>query len=558
MAGGCAVQKENSVGVINGVYINKQEFLNSLRGHYTGFVLEKERTPDDSEKRELYDKTWNDITIHVILKDYFSKYNIQVTQKEVIDTLLNNIPASITKAPVFQTAGVFDKSLYIKALVSDKDRQLDWLKRHYYNYYVPLSKLKKELQAHEVISEKETKELARILNTSADVQWIVFDPSDKEVSITQAEVESYYLAHQNEYRTTRYARYNWVQVPVLINSDDVLAAKSRIDSIYFELTNGKPFMLMVERFSKAGSAGQGGSLGFVRTDELSSTVRNAIEGLDTYSYSRPVRIDKYWVIYQVAERTRNMVKINELAIEINPEKANIEKTKEKVVHMRDLALQLGLELAAEEMNFQIQKTGIVTADSVWLPDGDVRAYLSDRAYTQKQGSILEPVYSNAMQAWILIEVAEVQPLERKALHEVSDEIMTQLKQTRQKEETLKTAETWILKNHARPLTVAAKDGLQIVRTDNLNVNGSVLNEPVESFYIDMIKSFSEGRKLRIYQSGKYILCPVITLTREIKPPLIPNEEVRHFYFSRVNPGWFNDWLQKEIREARVKTWFSYP
>jgi len=44
----CAVQKENTAGRINGVYINEQDFLTSLRGHFTGFVLEKDRTPSDA------------------------------------------------------------------------------------------------------------------------------------------------------------------------------------------------------------------------------------------------------------------------------------------------------------------------------------------------------------------------------------------------------------------------------------------------------------------------------------------------------------------------------
>lgn len=558
LAGGCAMQKENSVGIINGVYINKQDFLNSLRGHFTGFVLEKERTPDDAEKRELYNQTWDDITIHVILKDYFMKYGIQVTQKEVIDTLINNVPASIKKAPVFQTGGRFDKSLYVKALVSSQDRQLDWLKRYYYDYYVPLAKLKNELQKHEAISDKETKDLFKILNTEADVKWIVFNPAQTEVVVTQSEVESYYHTHQNDYRTARFARFNWVQIPVAINEDDELAAKSKIDSIYFELTNGKPFLLMVERFSQAVSAGQGGFLGFVRTDELSPTVRNAVEGVDTGRYTRPFRIDKYWVIYQVAERTRNMVKLNELAIEITPGKANIDKTKETAIHMRDLALQLGLETAAEEMNSLVRKTGKVTADSLWLTDGDIRAYLLDRAYTQTQGSILEPVFSNVLQTWILAEIAEVQPLERKALHEVNDEIRQKLKLERQRTETLKMAENWIAKNKAKPITAAEKEGIQTVRTDNLNVNSAVLNEPVGSFYIDLIESYSGGRKLTAYQSERYILCPVVTQTREIKPPLVATDEVRHYYFQKINPGWFDDWLKNEIKEAKVKIWFSYP
>ena len=149
---GCSIQKGNNAGRINGTNIKELDFMNSLRGHFTGFILEKDRTPDDNEKKELYTQTWRDITIHVILKDYFKKYNIQVTPQEVTDTLLNNIPPSIMKAPIFITDGKFDRTKYVQTLLSESTKQLDWLRKYYYEYYIPLAKLKQELQEEEIVS----------------------------------------------------------------------------------------------------------------------------------------------------------------------------------------------------------------------------------------------------------------------------------------------------------------------------------------------------------------------------------------------------------------------
>jgi len=311
---GCATQKVNSAGKINGVYIYKQDFLNSLRGHFTGFVLEKDRTPDDYEKIELYKQTWKDIITHIVLKDYFRKYQIQVTKKEVIDTLVNNIPVSIQKAPVFQTKGKFDKSLYLSALLSEDSKLLDWLKRYYYEYYIPLSKLKLELMNSEVISAGELKQLTKIMNTTADISWIVIDPTRTKVTITQNEFQSYYQANSKDFRIKRYARFGWTAIPVSTVAEDEIAAKTKIDSIYFEITNGKPFAYMAERFSHSTTSESGGSLGFINYDSLSPKIKSAIDGLERNGITHPIKIDNFWVLYQLGEKTRNLVKMNELVI----------------------------------------------------------------------------------------------------------------------------------------------------------------------------------------------------------------------------------------------------
>ncbi|MFO7659818.1 MAG: SurA N-terminal domain-containing protein [Candidatus Cloacimonadaceae bacterium] len=555
---GCAYQKSENAGRVNGVYIKTQDFMNSLRGHFTGFMLEKDRTPDDAEKRELYKTTWKNITIHTILKSYFAKYDIVVTEKEVIDSLLNNPPASIQKAPLFQTNGSFDKDKYVRTLLNDRNGQLDWLKQHYYNYYVPLGKLKIQLMENEVISKKELSGLHKVMNNSADLQWIMFDPADEVTSVSRAEIETYYFSHQNDYQITPGAVLGWVAIAVKLNQDDIDTVKTRIDSIYFELTNGKPFSIMVERLSQSPSSASGGSLGFLKLEELSSAIRSALEPLDRNGFTRPLKIDNYWVIYQLAERTTNLVKLNELVLEITPGEANKSQTKETAIHLRDLALQLDLDTAAGEMNFSYKRSVTVTKDSLWLADQNLSAYILDRAFTQKPGALLEPVYSEDMQAWIMTEVIEVQPFKYKPLITVNDEIYNLLLKQKQQSAALEHARNWALANKNKHLETAAKASKQIIKTSGLLITGSVLSEPVSDIFVSIVTDHQQKKIQQPYLLGDKVLLPVVTKITTLSPQQFSESAARQYYFDNINPDWFEEWLDAQVKKANVNIWFSYP
>jgi len=554
----CAYQKSESAGRVNGVYIKTQDFMNSLRGHFTGFMLEKDRTPDENEKRELYKSTWRDITIHVILKNYFDKYQIQVTQKEVIDTLLNNVPESIKNSPMFQTKGNFDKDKYVQTLLYEKAGQLDWLKQHYFNYYVPLSKLKLALQDNEIISKKELNHLHKIINNSADIDWIVFDPKSAEVIVSQSDIESYYHSNLNDYQITPSADLGWVAVPVKLNQDDVDTARAKIDSIYFELTNGKPFSVMVERFSQSSTARSGGALGFLKLEELSTTVRSALEYLDRNGVTRPLKLDNYWAIYQLAERTTNLVKLNELVIEITPGPDNKNQTKETAIHLRDLALQLKLETAAREMNYKYKRSGIVTRDSLWLKDKNFSSSLIDRAFTQKPGAILEPVYSEVMHAWIVTEVIEVQPFNYKQLINVNDEIYDMLLWNKQKSRTLDDALAWAQTYKQKHLETAQKFSLPVISTPAMIITDSVLSLPISNIFVGIIEDFQQKKVQKPYMISDKILLPVVSEENTLNPEQFTSSDVRKYYFEHINPEWFDKWLDTQIQKADINIWFSYP
>jgi len=520
--------------------------------------LEKDRTPTENEKAELFKKTWKDIAIHVILKDYFRKYGIQVSQQEIIDTLLNNIPESMKKAPVFQIDGTFNKTLYVQELMSETSQKLDWLKRYYFDYYIPIAKLKLELQNDSVIGKGELSRLDRILNSTADVEWVVFDPLLTDVKVSQSEIENYYSGHKEAFSAKPFASFGWAAVPLSLSETDISMAQARIDSLYYEITNGSSFAAMAEQFSQSGTAKSGGAMGFIKIEELPPAVSSALAGLDKNSFTRPVKLTNSWAIYQLLERTKNLVKLNELVVKIAPGEDTKNASKENAIQLRDLALQIGLETAAQEMDYKCKLSGVVAKDSLWLRDGDAAAYLIDRAYAQKAGAILEPVYSEVMHAWIVATIIDVQPYQYKPLISVSDEISALLLVNKQRTKTLEDVENWGQLNKDKPLEAAAKQALPVLQTPALNVTGSVMSVPVRSNFVKLISDYRQNKIQSPYQMGDKILLPVVSNVQNANPPLFSQNEVRKYYFEYLNPDWFDQWLDAEIKKSDINIWGTYP
>lgn len=554
----CAIPNANSAGTINGKNIDKQDYMNALKGHFTGFVLEKDRTPDESEKQAIGKKTWRDITIHVILKDYFRKYEIQVSEQEVIDTLLNNIPVTIQSAPAFQSDGVFDRAMYISSLLQDKPQKLDWLRKHYFQYYIPIEKLKIELQRKSVISKKDLSQLTKTVNSKASIDWIVFDPSVCEVKVSQSEVENYYKSRQSEYQIKAYASLGFVTMPVRSSDQDVLTAKAKIDSLYQEIRNGASLGLLAEQFSESTSRTNQGSLGFVKPQSLPANVQKAIENLGKNQCTLPIKLDSAWALYELVERTKSLVKLNELMIRIIPGKETKEVAKSSAVNLRDLSLQLGLKTAASEMDSPYNEVKDVTRDSLWLADPSLGMYIMDRVFTQKTGVVLEPVYSSVLQAWVLVQILELQPYRVKPLITVSDEIEAIIRSQKQVTYSLGQAKFWSEQHKSDQLAAALAENLPIIKTQDLMIDGKINDMPLWNVFVEVLSNHSLAKTTKAYMVDDLILLPVINQVTELSPPLYDEQQVRQYYFSHINPDWFDKWLDKEIINAKVNIKTIYP
>lgn len=195
----CASQNVELAGRVNGEPIPLDEFVAANRAHFENFWVQNNRAPGIDERQGINRMTWRNITKHVILKQYFSKYNIRVTPMEVLDTLRTNIPAYIRTSPLFTVNGEFDLNSYYQSLQFDKPENMAPLRKQYFDYYVPIAKLKETLIDKQLLTSKEQAIIGGILSGKADFDWVILDTNAMDVSVTDAEISSYYEKNRNLY-----------------------------------------------------------------------------------------------------------------------------------------------------------------------------------------------------------------------------------------------------------------------------------------------------------------------------------------------------------------------
>jgi len=148
-------QEKPYVGQIAGEKIKYDEYYKLLQNTYTNYMQDpanQGKEIDDAMYRRLNDQTWDQLVQRIILEKQISKFDIQVSPKEVATKMINEPPEMITSYEAFQTEGQFDKSKYLQAL---QNPQIDWnWLSNYYEQLLQYEKLRSFVNADVIITEQ--------------------------------------------------------------------------------------------------------------------------------------------------------------------------------------------------------------------------------------------------------------------------------------------------------------------------------------------------------------------------------------------------------------------
>ncbi|MCD8480675.1 MAG: SurA N-terminal domain-containing protein [Candidatus Cloacimonetes bacterium] len=232
----CSGPRGNSAGIINGTRISYPEYIRALQGNTIDFRSVTNRAPDDAEKRQIFNETWRNLSMRVILNDYYKKYDINVSEAEVLDSLSNNIPHFIRSSEVFFTDGKFDSELYQQSLRYDRPVNLSTLRNRYFNDHIPIQKLKPHIIDNELLSKKTRQNIASIMASTVDFDLLVFDPKQMNVVISEQELRGYYQQNLDKYAMEPIYSLSYLSLPITLQEIDLNYSYSVADSIYEEIS----------------------------------------------------------------------------------------------------------------------------------------------------------------------------------------------------------------------------------------------------------------------------------------------------------------------------------
>lgn len=178
-------------------------------------------------------------------------------------------------------------------------RRLDEIRKQ--NHLDSLEALEKAAQAQGVSYE----DFKANIRNSIITQQVVQNEVSRHLSLTKAEVQNYYKAHQSDFSQPESVRLSEILIPTAADADpaQVATAQAKADAIEAKLKGGAKFDELAKASSSGPTAAQGGELGDFRRGMLAPQLEEKTFSLQAGQFTEPIRTKQGFVILQVTHHT---------------------------------------------------------------------------------------------------------------------------------------------------------------------------------------------------------------------------------------------------------------
>ncbi|HAN41272.1 MAG TPA: hypothetical protein DCQ12_05120 [Candidatus Cloacimonas sp.] len=545
----CASTQEHIAGTVNGQAIPMDQFASSHRGHYENFYILNERGPSMEEKNEIIKLTWKDITKHVILQQQFRRFNITSSLQEALDTLHINPPVYIVASPRFQKDGVFDRALFVQALKYDQSEEIQAVIRQYRDYYVPIAKLKQKLIRKELMTSRDKKLIKNVLNAVVDLELISIDPSLKEVSIKDEEVQFYYDTNPGKFALEpKYSvAYGYLRLDA--SEEDISLCQAHADTLYQLLQKGADPAELIKKPTYKDRQVSWAQSGFMRISDMDQKLYVQLCQIKAGQYLPPYTQPGSTAIHRLDQMTKSMISYSTIKIPHLPGSETVDRDKARALQSAMLLETIGYEATEHELDLQFTIKKNIPFNSQWqLDTPDNRPNEEEMLKTLRKGYVPEPVFSYEQSGWLLMQVTDVMPLTRKPVAEVADQIRRIITKAKAHDYALKDAQYAILNNSFTSLKNQAETKSQLLTAQSIDHMDAELLD--KNILFESILGKLRNEEPKAYQKDGLIVVPLVQNIKYRKQK-VDNTRL-YLYFEKSLPAdWFDQWMDEQVKKAKI-------
>lgn len=460
-------QTETFVASVNGHEISQDEF----RDRYNQYRTQMQRMygkqfnalefDTAQRKRELLDR----LVDEQLILDANEKLGATVTPTRIQETIMQD--------PNFQVDGKFDKDRY-RMVLGANQKSAEWYQDQI-RHDLAIRQVPAELARSVVVTDAEVGAYVRLRDQTRSFRYVKFDKPTAEPKVADADIETYYKAHGDEFMTPEKVSLDYVELDaakmqsdakpddetlkkryeeqkarfltpeqrlashILVKVDanaDAAAQKAALEkaqAIEAEAKSGKDFAALAKADSAdVGSKAQGGDLGWLEKGVTDPAFESALFGLDKGAISDPVKTEEGYHIIQLRDvRPEKVRTFEEVKTELAKQYVDSERERaysEVSGKLTDAIYQdpTALASAAKDLGLQVQKTPLFArtgGTGLAANPAVVKAAFSGAVLTE--GNTSDPIELGPNHI-VLIRVDQHEKSVPKALDEVRDQIRRKL------------------------------------------------------------------------------------------------------------------------------------
>jgi peptidyl-prolyl cis-trans isomerase D len=378
-----------TVGKIDGQSIDARTYQSAVQQTIDNRQRQSPSALTLEDRTQIEDQVWDQFVDGRVLEAEYRRRGITVSEDEIVEALRNSPPADFQSLPEFQTDSQFDLGKYQRWLTSSVAAEYLPMLEAQYRDQLQRSKLLRVVTADVYLSDPALWEQYRDEHEMVKIGLTAIIPRnavpDSSVKLTDAEIESYYRAHLEDFKRPATAFLSFVALPRVTNAADSVLALARADSARAEIAAGTPFADVARRESAdTASAAKGGDLGEWTKGSMDPAFDSAAFALPLKTVSKPVLSQFGYHLIEITSRSGKKAKGRHILFPIEVAGAHRDQLDVRADSLERLAAERteprDLDAAAKALGLPVGKTGPVQkgtrvqVENLVVPDAGVWAF----------------------------------------------------------------------------------------------------------------------------------------------------------------------------------------
>jgi peptidyl-prolyl cis-trans isomerase D len=282
--------------------------------------------------------------------------------------------------------------------------------------------------------------------------------------VSDAEIEAWYDAHQDELMQPARADIRFVTIDASTNAVDSAAARERALDLRRQIVDEGADFAEVARAESGDpqSASRGGELGTLRRDQLPPQFAATAWSLPLNAVSEPVLTEFGYHVIRVSERTDSTATMSQILVPIELTREREDMILTRADSLEDLSERFTLERAARDLGLTLREATI-TENQAFVPGvgslDEASFWIFDEA---AEDDVVSPLLESADQ-FMIVEIVRRTPEQVAPLEEARAPIRLRVMEAKKLEQARVTARDMVdrIRQGASLDQVAASANLQV-------------------------------------------------------------------------------------------------